>query len=96
MDLIKDKEETMFPIVSRKRRLDPTVFDYMQGQIRQLMWHYRLINTEYDAYRFVQELPLIGSVFDNTNGSYVTPGGYTITLGIREYVKLNKTRYREI
>ena len=29
MDLIKDKEETMFPIVLRKRRLDPTVFDYI-------------------------------------------------------------------
>jgi hypothetical protein len=53
IDLINAQQVLLFPVVAGKRRLDPMAFDHLQGQMRKLLWHYRLVNIDYDAYSFV-------------------------------------------
>jgi len=87
--------EEMFPKIQGKRRLHPHQFDLALTRLRAMFWNYRLVNVDYDAQRYVQEVPPLGSTFSPTGG-YTAPDGIGISKEMRKRVTLIRQRFGEI
>ena len=87
--------EEIFPKVAGKRRLHPTEFDRMLGQLRSMFWDYRLVDIDYETYEYVREVVPIGSNILR-DSHYMTPDGMVVNPQMRERVRLLDQRYREI
>lgn len=94
--LIAEDAGAVFPVIEGKRRLHPHRFERLLEKIRGLMWNYRQVNVDWDAYSYVLDRPPIGSKFDAKTGGYTAPDGVAISRTMRERVKIIKQRYKEI
>ena len=56
----------------------------MLERIRALLWTYRQVNVDWDAYKYVVDKPPIGSKFDAKTGGYTALDGVAISRPIRE------------
>lgn len=94
--LISEEAGTVFPVIEGKRRLHPHRFEHLLEQMRALLWNYRQVNVDWDAYSYVVDRPPIGSKFDARSGGYVAPDGVGISKTMRDRVKIIKQRFKEI
>ncbi|KAL8952065.1 MAG: hypothetical protein Q9183_007416 [Haloplaca sp. 2 TL-2023] len=96
ISLISEDAGTIFPIVKNKRRLHPHRFEMLLEKMRALLWNYRQVNVDWDAYSYVLDRPPIGSKFDGRTGGYTAPDGVAISRTMRDRVRIVKERFREI
>ena len=81
--LISKDAGVVFPIIEGKRQLYLHRFENMLERIRALLWDYRQVNMDWDAYAYVADRLPIGSKF-NPRGGYTTLDGVAISRQIRE------------
>lgn len=96
MTLISEDAGTVFPIIGNKRRLHPHRFELLLEKIRGLLWNYRQVSVDWNAYSYVADRPPIGAKFDGKTGGYTAPDGIAISRLMRERVKVLKQRFEEI
>lgn len=96
MTLISEDAGAVFPVIEGKRRLHPHRFEQLLERMRMLLWNYRKVNVDWDAYSYVVDRPPMGSKFDAKTGGYTAPDGIAISRIMRERVKILKQRFKEI
>lgn len=92
---IVHKISDIFPVIAEKRQIHPHEFDIMLEQIRAIVFHYRLVKVDYNAYSFIWKRPLLRSQF-LSKGEYIILDGTFILASMRNYVRLYKQQYRQI
>ncbi len=78
--------EEIFPEIQGKRRLHALEFELTLAQLKAMFWDYRQISLDSENYSYVQEVVLIGSIFNL--GGYTILDGIYISKQMRERVRL--------